>query len=291
MTQGASARLRGAIGHQVRRLSRRRSQLAVPNPAPRYGYGHPAHPELYRLIDRRREEYRRLLEGFARHREQALAVPLWAPLDPSDPTWSNGWFQGLDALALYCLLADTRPRRYVEVGSGNSTKFARRAIADHSLETTVTSIDPEPRADIDLLCDHVVRSHLQDVDLAVFGDVEAGDIVFVDASHQCLQNSDVTVFFLDVLPRLPAGVLVHLHDIFLPWDYPPQMADRLYSEQYLLATWLLAQASTPEIVLPCFFVSIEPDLHHLVDWLWDTFVWSGAASNGLSFWFRTGGAP
>ena len=270
------------------RLSRRPPQPGTPVPEPRYGYGRPVHPELYRLIDSGREEYRRVLEGFERHRDDALAIPLWGPPKPSDPNWSNGWFQGLDALALYCFLADTRPRRYIEVGSGNSTKFARRAIVDHSLETTITSIDPEPRADIDGLCDHVVRSPLQDVDLARFGDVEAGDIVFIDASHQCLQNSDVTVVFLDLLPRLPSGVLVQMHDIFLPWDYPPQMADRLYSEQYLLATWLLAQESPPEIVLPSFFVSIEPDLHHVVDWLWDTFVWSGAATNGLSFWFRTG---
>jgi hypothetical protein len=275
----------------VRRVAGRVAHLGGTNPVPRYGYDRPPHPELFELIAAGRADYSGLLEGFAKYRESVLAIPLWGPSDPCDPTWSNGWFQGLDALALYCLLADTRPSRYVEVGSGNSTKFARRAIADHGLSTVVTSVDPEPRANVDGLCDRVVRSRLEDADLTLFADVVAGDIVFMDGSHQCLQNSDVAVFFLEVLPRLPAGVLVQLHDIFLPWDYPPQMADRLYSEQYVLATWLLAQARPPEIVLPCFFVSVEPSLHHVVDWLWDSFVWSGAASNGLSFWFRTATRP
>ena len=176
------------------------------------------------------------------HRDEALAIPLWAPSNPLDPRWSNGWFQGLDALALYCFIADGRPRRYIEVGSGNSTKFARRAIVDHSLDTTITSIDPEPRAEIDDLCDRVVRSPLEDVDLSVFSALDEGDIVFIDASHQCLQNNDVTTFFLDVLPQLSAGVLVQLHDIFLPWDYPPQMADRLYS---VLSQKRSAKSSSP----------------------------------------------
>jgi hypothetical protein len=291
MARRVSARLKGAIGRQVRRLSAQGLHVAGPTPEPRYGYDRPPHPELFELIAAGRDDYRRRLEGFAKYRDNALAIPLWAPIDPSDPTWSNGWFQGLDALALYCFLADKRPARYVEVGSGNSTKFARRAIADHGLSTVVTSIDPEPRADVDRLCDRVVRSRLEDADLTLFADVAPGDIVFIDGSHQCLENSDVTVFFLEVLPRLPGGVLVQLHDIFLPWDYPPQMADRLYSEQYVLATWLLAQTRPPEIVLPCFFISVEPSLHHAVDWLWDSFVWSGAASNGLSFWFRTATRP
>jgi predicted O-methyltransferase YrrM len=257
-----------------------------PDPVPRYGYGRPSHAELYEIIAGRREEYRALLDSFAAHEQDLVAIPL-SPTGPGEPSWTNGWFQALDAVALYCLMADSNPRRYVEVGSGNSTMFARRAVSDHRLQTEIVSIDPEPRADIDDLCDRVVRSRLEDTDLTLFGGVEAGDIVFIDSSHRCLQNNDTTTFFLDVLPRLPAGVLVQVHDIFLPWDYPPQWADRRYSEQYLLASWLLSAPASATIVLPCFFVSIEPDLHHVLDWLWDRFVWSATAANGQSFWFRT----
>jgi hypothetical protein len=99
-------------------------------------------------------------------------------------------------------------------------------------------------------------------------------------------NSDATVSFLDVLPRLAPGVLVEFHDICLPWDYPIQFKDFYYSEQYLLAAYLLAEGDTIEIVLPNFFVSTEPELHHVLDPLWDRFTWSATPTNGLSFWIR-----
>ena len=65
------------------------------------------------------------------------------------PTWENGWFPALDAVTLYGLVATRNPRWYVEVGSGNSTRFVRRAIRDHGLRTRILSIDPGPRAEID----------------------------------------------------------------------------------------------------------------------------------------------
>ena len=90
--------------------------------------------------------------------------------------------------------------------------------------------------EVDGLCDEVIRAPLEECDLAVFSRVRPGDVVFFDGSHRAFTNSDVTTFFLDVLPELPAGVLVHLHDICLPDDYPPYLDDSFYSEQYLLAT-------------------------------------------------------
>ncbi len=129
-----------------------------------------------------------------------------------------------------------RPKRFVEVGSGDSTRSAsrRRSIRDHSLPTLITSIDPTPRAEIDKLCDFVIRKPLEEVELDVFDELGPGDFLFIDGSHRSFSNSDVTVAFLDVLPRLRAGVVVHFHDIFWPYDYPPEWADRYYSEQYLL---------------------------------------------------------
>jgi hypothetical protein len=81
---------------------------------------------------------------------------------------------------------------------------------------------------------------------------------------------------------------VHVHDIFLPWDYPPHWVDRWYSEQYLLAAWLLA-GDRLNIVMPSFYVSLRPSLHHILDPVFDQFIWSGMATNGSSFWFETVG--
>jgi hypothetical protein len=75
--------------------------------------------------------------------------------------------------------------------------------------------------------------------LALFERLASGDVVLLDGSHVALMNCDATVFFLEVLPRLPAGVLVGIDDVFLPWDYPPTWTERIYGEQYLLAAYLL----------------------------------------------------
>src|SRR5262245_52540208 len=108
----------------------------------------------------------------------------------------------------------------LSIGSGHSTKFARRAVVDYGLPTQITSIDPHPRAEIDALCHRTIRKPLEETDLNVFDELEPGDVVFFDGSHQYFMNSDVTVFFLDVPPRLKPGTLVQVHDNTLPYDYP-----------------------------------------------------------------------
>ena len=138
------------------------------------------------------------------------------------------YFSSLDAVALYSMLFEFRPKRFVEVVSGCSAKFARRAIDDHSLQSRITSIDPAPRAEIDRLCDSVIRRPLEELDLSIFDDLEPGDFLFIDSSHRTFSNSDVTVVFMDVLPRLRTGVIVHFHDIFWPYDYLPEWADQYY---------------------------------------------------------------
>ena len=74
-------------------------------------------------------------------------------------------------------------------------------------------------------------------------------MLFIDSSHRSFTNSDVTAFYLDILPRLKSGVLIHIHDVFLPYDYPPEWSDRFYNEQYLLACVLLTRNPAYEIQL------------------------------------------
>jgi hypothetical protein len=186
-------------------------------------------------------------------------------------------------VAIYSFLVQRNPRTYLEVGSGHSTEFARRAINDHSLRTQVVSIDPAPRAGIDRICDRVVRSPLEQADLSVFRDLSAGDVVYIDNSHRSFMNSDVTVFFLDVLPDLPLGVLIGIDDIYLPDDYPWAWQYRYYSEQYLLAAYLLRGSSGFRTVLPCHFIGLDPDLSALVSPL----AASGIATEGTSFWLES----
>jgi hypothetical protein len=161
------------------------------------------------------------------------------PARPWQPAWHNDWFPPIDALLLCTLLRDMAPATYLEIGSGHSTRFARLIIQRLGLPTRIVSIDPAPRAEIDALCDRVIRSGLQDLEPGEFPALNAGDLLFFDGSHRTYPNSDVTVFFTEMLPRLPADCVWGLHDIFLPDDYPDAWRARFYSEQYMLVAYLL----------------------------------------------------
>jgi hypothetical protein len=261
-------------------------------PVPRFGYGKPAHPELTRILASNEAQYGKMLSRFLSLSEGMLRIPLAAPRASPEPGWRHDWLDGLDTFALYGFVATASPSLYLEVGSGYSTKVARRAIKDHNLRRTkIVSIDPNPRAEVDSLCDEIVRQPLEKCDLKIFNDLGAGDILFMDGSHRSFMNSDVTVLFLEILPRLQSGVLVHLHDIFLPLDYPPYWEYRYYphrywSEQYLLAASLLAGHSAYDVVLPNHYISMTQSLATLLDGFWSDPRLRGVPRNGSSFWIR-----
>lgn len=259
----------------------------APSSTPRYGWGKPPHPLLYELLARHRDRYRAVLEKLALFEPAFRTIPL-LPLagDTLSPFWNNGFLPGLDVIALYGLIALHRPRLYIEIGSGNSTKFAARAVRDLRLATKIVSIDPCPRAEVDQLAQLAIRQPLETIDLSIMDELQSGDILFMDGSHRVLMNSDVTVFFLDVLPRLKPGVLVQIHDICLPDDYYPQWTSRYYSEQYLLACYLLAGSPRLKILLPNHFVWSHPDLQPVVQRIWERVGIAGIEHHGGSFWFE-----
>lgn len=149
--------------------------------------------------------------------------------------WGQDWFPRLDAAAAYAIVRHLAPARLIEVGSGHSTRFFARAVADGAMATAITAIDPAPRADIADDAITVYRLPVQAVDLSVFDSLAAGDVLMIDSSHLLVPGGDVDVLFNTVLPRLVEGVWVHIHDIFLPDGYPPGWAWRGYAEQLAVA--------------------------------------------------------
>lgn len=258
-------------------------------PRCRFGFGRPTHPKLYEILNRGREDYARTLTTFLAFAPQLARVPIHPdPARPATPNWVNGFFPSLDAISLYGLLATRRPTRYFEIGSGNSTKFAARAVGDHALATKIISIDPSPRAEVNGLCERIVRRPLEETDLSLFDELYPGDFLMFDGSHRCFTNSDVTVFFLEVLTRLKPGVLVGVHDVFLPDDYPPPVYTELfYNEQYLLAAQLLAGGPEMQVVLPNAFVYTDPALSSVLNPLYARPPLSQVERNGCMFWFET----
>ncbi|NQV01603.1 MAG: class I SAM-dependent methyltransferase, partial [Bacteroidia bacterium] len=103
---------------------------------------------------------------------------------------------------------------------------------------------------------------------------------------RCFPNSDVTATFLDVVPMLKKDVLLHFHDIYLPYDYPQFMCDRFYSEQYLLAMMLLSNYEKFNPLLPNFFISEDPALAAVLTDLWEHPDMPSVERHGGSFWIK-----
>jgi hypothetical protein len=253
---------------------------------PRWGFGRPTHPRLTQIIARGGADYGRQIDRFVALADNFAAIPLEAPEDSPEPRWMNPWFTALDAIALYGTLVRLNPRLLIEVGSGNSTKFARRAITDHGLRTKIVSIDPEPRAEVDALCDEVIRAPAETVDQAVFGRLKPDDILFIDSSHRSFENSDVTALFLEVLPELAPGVAVHVHDVYLPFDYPPAAEGLMYNEQYLLAAMLVAEGRWLEPMFPAYAVVQDRSLSAKLAPLWQRIGTNAFPAPSASFWLN-----
>jgi hypothetical protein len=232
-----------------------------------------------------------LLERFLIYGSALQRIPARGPRKGPEPSWINGFLPGLDAASIYALLALRSPRRYVEIGSGHSTRFANRAIRDPGLATEIVSIDPRPRASVAGLVHTRIELPLESIQPAEFERLLAPrDFLFFDGSHRCLTNSDVTVFFLEVLPRLAEEVVVQIHDVLLPLDYPPEWRDRHYSERYVLAAHLLGGAGGARVILPNAYVSADAEHRRVLDPLLDVPTLADIERHGSSFWFTTGPA-
>ena len=155
----------------------------------------------------------------------------------------QAWFPALDAAMAYVMVRERKPRRIVEVGSGHSTRVLAKASAG---AVEILAIDPFPRANIAGLPGvTVVPSTLQAAPSLPFDGMMAGDMLFIDSSHILMPGSDVDFLFNRVLPRLPAGALVHIHDIYLPFDYPAVWGWRNYNEQQGVLPLLTTGAYKP----------------------------------------------
>ncbi|GJE09656.1 MULTISPECIES: class I SAM-dependent methyltransferase [Methylobacterium] len=230
-------------------------------PTARWSPGTLPHGRLSAVLAQQTAAYESFLDVLEAQADLLHAVPHAASADdPCMPHWNNTWFTALDAAALMAMLAWKRPAHYLEIGSGTSTCFTRYTVEALKLPTRLTSIDPMPRLHIDRICDAIVRKPLEACDLKVFDELRAGDILFFDGSHRVFTNSDVAVFFFEVLPRLRPGVMVHIHDIFIPDDYPVAWNHRLYNEQYLLAAMLLCGQPPFRVSLPVTYVCRDADL-------------------------------
>jgi Methyltransferase domain len=139
---------------------------------------------------------------------------------------ANSWYQMSDGAVYYSMLTTLRPKRILEIGSGFTSAIALDVRDQELPDLELTFIDPKPERLLGLLKDNdhaattLYRKPVQDVPIEAFDVLEKDDILFIDSSHTSKSGSDVNLLFFDVLPRLKEGVVVHIHDIFYPFEYP-----------------------------------------------------------------------
>ena len=223
---------------------------ALPDPATLPPYG-----AAQTLFAGQGAAFARVLADLALHQKSFEAIA--GDTTEGAPRFDQDWFATLDAAVAYRMVRALRPARIVEVGSGHSTRFMARAIADGKLSCVLTSIDPAPRASIASLpvrqiADTIPPAEETAVDTAIggaalkaLGSLRDGDILFIDSSHILMPGTDVDYLLNRALPALPSGTFVHIHDILLPDPYPEDWQWRGYNEQNAVLPLLVGGAFRP----------------------------------------------
>lgn len=170
------------------------------------------------------------------------------PIDKTSETayyYMNMSYGPGDAEYLYNVIRFYKPKKILEIGSGNSTMMAKNARDRNKMEDPLYScrhicIEPYEMPWLEKFDVELVREKVENVDKSLFLQLEANDILFIDSTHVIRPQGDVLFEYLEILPTLKKGVLVHIHDIFTPQDYPETWvyAHRLWNEQYLLEAFL-----------------------------------------------------
>lgn len=206
-----------------------------------------------------------------RFRKEYEAFPARKPAGSPPHTYysSNGYFDDIDGYVLYSIVRQFRPRRVIEIGSGNTTYLFAQAIArnrkdDRQYRCDLTAIEPYPndvlKAGFPGLA-RLITKPAQEVPLAEFEKLGKNDILFIDSSHVLKIGSDVQYELLEILPRLAKGVLVHFHDIFLPNEYPRNWVEemnRYFTEQYMLQAFLAFNDSFEVLLAPAYLHARQP---------------------------------
>ena len=199
------------------------------------------------------------------------------------PYIHNGMYHTPDAEIYASMILQHSPRQIIELGAGFSTLIARKTLQMQGKSGRLIVIDPQPRADVHDSADVVMKQFVEDIDIESLG-VTKDTILFIDSSHICRAGGDIPLLFCKVIPSLPPNVLVHVHDIFLPFDYPFSYQKQLWNEQYVLHA-LLAHARKFTVVFATHFMTrtypkeMQDVFGPAVGVDKDTF--------GASFWFRT----
>ncbi len=232
------------------------------------------------------ERYLKLLDDLFPYATEILSYPI-EQKGESEFWFRNHAYQDLDAVSLYCMVRHFKPRRIIETGCGFSSRvisIAARKNASEGHPVQCTFIDPYPSERIlrDRLAGPLVEKKVEDVPLASFQELQQGDFLFIDTSHVIKTQNDCCYEYLELVPSLKPGVILHVHDIFTPYDYPEEWILKnqfAFNEQYALECLMTGNPAL-ETILP---------LHYL----WKDYAdslsrfYPGRPLRPVAFWLKT----
>lgn len=165
--------------------------------------------------------------------------------------YQNGAFESGDAEYLYNMVRHFKPARIIEIGSGFSTRITREAIAANKTENAAYAcrhicVEPYRHMWLEQVGAEIIRKRVEECDITIFDELGKNDIFIIDSSHMIRPQGDVLFEYLEILGRLRSGVVVHVHDIYTPRDYPERLVleeQKLWNEQYLLEAFLCCNPS------------------------------------------------
>lgn len=210
--------------------------------------------------------------------------------------FANGQFSGTDALVLYCMVRYLRPQMVIEIGSGYSTRLSLAAVRANGFGR-LRCVEPFPDDPADPSRGSLLRvgapglelieERVEHLGIGPFQELTAGDVLFIDSSHVAKIGSDVNFLFFEVLPRLAPGVVVHVHDVFLPGEYPRSWVvdeHRFWNEAYLLRAFLTFNTEFEVLLANHYLAQKYPG--HLRETFPNAPWWGGG-----SFWIRRRESP
>lgn len=170
--------------------------------------------------------------------------------------FDNPNFARIDSYVLYSMLRHLQPRRMYEIGSGFSTRVASAALSRNATACSHLCIEPYEMPWLEQTGATIVRKRLEDLPLALFDELEAGDVLFIDSSHTVRPQGDVVREYLQILPRLAPGVVIHVHDVYTPHDVHPYLVveqRKIWTEQYVMEA-LLSGGGRFEVMLANYWI-------------------------------------
>ena len=219
----------------------------------RDSFSAPVKTQFTGLLIATKDKYQ-LNAAIASNVEQILRLPIQEE-DPTLPYLDNYYFGVFDAAVLGAIMQTFKPAKIVEIGSGISTRYMKLYKDRFALDTKISCIDPYPRAEIDNVADLIIRQPFENIINDSSLTLQSADILFLDGSHYVFQGNDTLLFFFNFLPSVPKGVIIHIHDIYLPFDYPENVSRQLWTEQYILAALMLGGFNGFEVVYPAYYMS------------------------------------